>query len=104
VNATIDTLDGTGDSAAALWDGRRRDSWAEALAGVGPFLALGLALVVMGSGWTLAQRAPGSALPTWVPLASFGAAYLFLVAGFGVGWVKGFPRWSYPYIHREPDT
>jgi hypothetical protein len=98
VNAAIESLDQKEDSASALRDGRRRDSWAEALAGVGPFLALGPALVLMESGWALAQRAPGSALSMWVPLASFGAAYLFLVAGFGVGWVKGFPRWSYPYV------
>ena len=104
MSAAIESLDQNRDSDTALWDGRRRDSWAEALAGVGPFLVFGLALVVMGPGRALAQRALGSVLPAWVPLASFGAAYLFLVAGFGVGWVKGFPRWSYPYIHREPDT
>jgi hypothetical protein len=98
VSAAIESLDEKKDSNAALRDGRRRDSWAEALAGVGPFLAFGLTVVLMEPVWTLLQRALGTALPSWVPLGCLGAGYLILLAGFGVGWVRGFPRWSYPYV------
>jgi len=33
--------------------------------------------------------------PVW--FWEFAACYVVLLIGLGVGWVKGFPRWSYPY-------
>ena len=78
MSAAIESLDQKKDSAAALWDVRRRDSWAEALAGVGPVLIFGLAMALMEPVWTLVQRALGTALPSWVPLGCLGAGYMIL--------------------------
>ncbi|MDY7041472.1 MAG: permease prefix domain 1-containing protein [Chloroflexota bacterium] len=75
---------------AALRDVHGRGSWAEALAGMIPFLVIGLAdvlyeyLTYHGHGWSMTR---------WL----FVASYFALWIGSGVGWVKGFPRWSYPY-------
>jgi hypothetical protein len=52
----------------------------------------------------LALLVPGLALagwpnlpPGWHRALTFGS-YLFILAGLLAGWVKGFPRWSYPYL------
>jgi hypothetical protein len=61
---------------------------------MGPFLAFGLATALMGAAFSL--------LPSeWARKVGFGllvAGYLIPLAGLGVGWVKRFPRWSYPYV------
>jgi len=69
-------------------------SWTAALAGIALFLVLGLELILGGipHDWALA---------TWLPYlrtASFLSSFVFPVLGFGIGWAKGFPRWSYPYM------
>jgi len=64
----------------------------EALAGTFFFLATGCALLIAAWPQGLID------LPSSVnSVAAMLAAYLVAVAGFGIGWVKGFPRWSYPY-------
>ena len=72
---------------AALRDVHGRGSWGEALAGMVPFLAFGLTKV-------LYEVLPHPN-PVW--FWGFVACYVVLLIGFGVGWVQGFPRWSYPY-------
>ena len=73
---------------AALRDVHGRGSWSEALAGMMPFLAFGLMTV-------LCEVLPRPNPVRW-PWGSV-ACYVVLLIGFGVGWMKGFPRWSYPY-------
>jgi hypothetical protein len=73
-------------------------SWGETLAGVIPFVQFGLTFNV----GMLLLRASGSeqTSPLLVNLTSllFLAGFLLIpVGGLGAGWVKGFPRWSYPY-------
>ncbi len=60
--------------------------WGESTLGAVPFLVFGLLVAPYGLwfGWT-----------TFWPLA---VGYLVLLFGLGAGWVKGFPRWSYPYL------
>ena len=61
--------------------------WGEALLGAAALLVPGLALAL-------------AELPTlhpWWPAFYFGA-YLFILLGLLAGWVRGFPRWSYPYV------
>ncbi|MCA9918448.1 MAG: hypothetical protein KC445_10880 [Anaerolineales bacterium] len=62
------------------------------LAGLLPFLLVGLMFTLKGINYH-----------TPIPLMSDGmGAYLvgliFLTVGLGVGWAKGFPRWSYAYL------
>ena len=82
--------EGTG---ATLRDGRGFDSWtrgsssrAEILAGLIPFLILVLPTVLYGF------------VPNLVGFGSFVACYFILLIGLGAAWVRGFPRWSYPYL------
>jgi hypothetical protein len=77
---------------AALRDVHGRGSWGEALAGMVPFLVIGLARTIIA----LVEERPYVWLG-YVALWLFTGGYLALLIGFGVGWVKGFPRWSYPY-------
>lgn len=71
----------------ALRDVHGRGSWGEALAGMVPFLAFGLTTVLYDVLLHL--------YPVW--FWEFAACYAVLLIGLGVGWGKGFPRWSYPY-------
>ena len=74
---------------AALRDVHGRGSWGEALAGMLPFLAIGLPMAL----------GPYLPPPVWIA-ASYAVLLIGLgvpLIGLGVGWVKGFPRWSYPY-------
>lgn len=69
-------------------------SWAAALAGTALFLILGLGLIVgeIPHDWPV---------PTWLPhLRSelFLSTLVFPAIGLGIGWARGFPRWSYPYV------
>ncbi|HID63779.1 MAG TPA: hypothetical protein EYP49_13730 [Anaerolineae bacterium] len=76
---------------AALRDVHGRGSWGEALAGMVPFLVFGLAMTLN----EYLVRPVWSAYGTTV--YCFVACYFVLLVGLGVGWMKGFPRWSYPY-------
>jgi hypothetical protein len=38
----------------------------------------------------------------WIALAVRGAGYLGLLGGLVIGWVRGFPRWSYAYLLSVP--
>jgi hypothetical protein len=57
-----------------------------------PFLVIGLAWTMLA----LVEFLPYVWLG-YVALWLFIGGYLALLIGFGVGWAKGFPRWSYPY-------
>jgi len=59
-------------------------SWTEALVGMLPCLIFGLVMTLVEMEY----------LP-W--FASYVACYGVLLIGFVMGWVMGFPRWSYPY-------
>jgi hypothetical protein len=72
----------------ALRDVHGRSSWTETLAGMVPFLAFGLLTVL----YEVLPR-PNPVRWPW----GFVACYVVLLIGLGVGWVKGFPRWSYSY-------
>jgi hypothetical protein len=66
----------------------------EIFAGVGLFLFLGLFMILMEIpyewGWIDWTSSLGDFL--------FAMNFLIPVTGFGIGWVKGFPRWSYPFV------
>jgi hypothetical protein len=79
---------------AALRDVHGRGSWGEVLAGVTLFLILGLDLI-------LGEIPHSWAVPTWLIYLRGTLLLVSLVLpaiGFGVGWTKDFPRWSFPYI------
>jgi hypothetical protein len=59
--------------------------WPQALLAALALLVPGLALI----GW------PG--LSSWHRVLVFGS-YLFILLGLLADWVRGFPRWSYPYV------
>jgi len=67
-------------------------SWVETLAGVALFLAFGAFLILeeIVSGW----EAPGS---IQLRNALFWILLLLPPSGVAIGWVRNFPRWSYPY-------
>lgn len=73
-------------------------SWAGTLAGIALFLILGLGLI-------LGEIPHDWALPAWFSSLRY-AFYLswlvFPVIVLGVGWVKGFPSWVYPYLGFVP--
>ncbi len=50
-----------------------------------PFLAFGIVMIML----ELAPTLGGALLWLWLLLPAI---------GFGIGWVQGFPRWSYPYV------
>lgn len=91
MSEAIKRFGGAREVGAALQDVHGPGSWNEALAGMMPFLVIGLAdawyeyLSYHGRSWSTTR---------WF----FAASYLVLLIGFAVGWVKGFPRWSYPYV------
>jgi hypothetical protein len=37
-------------------------------------------------------------IPVWVPGIFFVSTLFVLPIGICIGWIKGFPRWSYPYV------
>ncbi len=77
---------------AALRDVHGRGSWGEALAAMLPFLVIGLE---MGLSPYLPQW---EWYTQWLRLGGTVTVYAVLLIGLGVGWVKSFPRWSYPYL------
>jgi hypothetical protein len=64
------------------------------LAGVLPFLIIGLGTILTESPHTWALH---STIST-VGRVFYMGGYLVLVVGAGIGWVKGFPRWALPYL------
>jgi hypothetical protein len=68
-------------------------SWGESLAGLVPFLFLGLWSIVLA---LLAFPPPPWQLVAYV--APLVAGYVVALVGLGVGWAQGFPRWSYSYV------
>lgn len=87
VSEAIERFGEAKEIGAALRDVHGRGSWGEALAAAVPFLAFGLMTVLyevllhLNYAWL------------WGEIA----CYVVLLIGLGVGWLKGFPRWSYPY-------
>jgi hypothetical protein len=75
---------------AALRDAHGQSSWGEALAGMLPFLAFGLGMMIYE---ILPRDLVAGPIGFWCYLV----LYIIGVIGLGIGWVKGFPRWSYPY-------
>jgi hypothetical protein len=65
-------------------------AWQETLAGVLPFLVFGLGMVL----YEVLPR-PWVAGP--IGLWCYVVLYIIGIVGLCVGWVKGFPRWSYAY-------
>lgn len=78
---------------AALRDVHGPGSWGEALAGMTLFLISGLGLIFneIPHEWVV---------PLWLTHlagALLLASLLVPAIGFGIGWIRDFPRWSYPY-------
>lgn len=67
---------------------RTRASWAGTIAGALPFLLFGLASVL--------NELPGGLGGSAV--YAYPAAYLLILVGLVVGWVRGFPGWSLIYL------
>jgi hypothetical protein len=74
----------------ALRDVHGQSSWGEVLAGMLPFLVFGLGMVIYE---ILPRDLVAGPIGFWCYLV----LYIIGVIGLGIGWVKGFPRWSYPY-------
>jgi hypothetical protein len=78
----------------ALRDVHGPSSWGETLAGLILFLISGLGLI-------LHEIPHDWAVPLWLThlAGALLLAYLLVPAiGLGIGWIRGFPRWSYPYL------
>jgi len=65
-------------------------SWVETIAGTAPFVYLGLVLIVI-------QTPSAQSFQTWIIILFLGVLLLPPI-GLCIGWIKGFPRWSYPYV------
>lgn len=66
----------------------------EIFAGVGLFLFLGLFLSFMELPYEWGWIERNSTLGSYI----FGVQFILPATGYCVGWIKGFPRWSYPYV------
>lgn len=80
------------DAAPGSWTDRHC-SWVETLAGLIPFLFIGL--------WSIVLALLAFPPPPWQLIAYVGplvAGYVMMLIGLGVGWARGFPRWSYAYV------
>lgn len=71
-------------------------SWGSALAGIPPFVAFGLVFILTSILIPPTQASDGAQLAR-VLLFLLGS-YLVPLLGLGIGWARGFPRWSYPYL------
>jgi hypothetical protein len=78
------------DVGTALRDVHGRSSWGEALAGMMPFLVFGLGMIIYE---ILPRDLVAGPIGFWCYLV----LYIIGVIGLSIGWVKGFPRWSYLY-------
>jgi hypothetical protein len=83
MNGPIGSFGEAKEIGTALPDMHGRGSWGEALAAMLPFLTIGLLM-------TLDPRIVASYIALLIGLG-------VLLIGLGVGWLKGFPRWSYAY-------
>ena len=90
MSETIERFGEAREVGAALRDVHGRGSWGEALAGMLPFLAFGLGMMIYE---ILPRDLVAGPIGFWCYLV----LYIIGVIGLGIGWVKGFPRWSYPY-------
>jgi hypothetical protein len=72
--------------------GAERSSWGETLAGLWPFL-LGPVSVIMAY-LTMPAWFQYSETPKYLSIIFV----LSMLVGLGMGWAKGWPRWSYPYL------
>ncbi len=91
MSEAIERFGEAGEIGTALRDVHGQGSWSEALAGMVPLLVFGLAMALNEHLIRLAWSAYGTTV------YCFAACYFVLLIGLGVGWAKGFPRWSYPY-------
>ncbi len=73
--------------------GDGRSSWGETLAGIWPFLFLGPVSVIVAY-LTMPAWFQYSETPKYLSIVFV----LSMLVGLGVGWAKGWPRWSYPYL------
>ena len=94
MSEAIERFGEAGEVGTALRDVHGPSSWAETLAGMTLFLISGLGLILneVPHDWVV---------PLWLThlAGALLLAYLLVPAiGFGLGWIWGFPRWSYPYL------
>ena len=107
MSEAIERFGEAGEIGDALRDVHGRGSWDEALKGMVPFMLQPIFLIFGSAIAALVKylHLTGPVLPVSVFLVAIGSAAVFAVLTFsgafltvlGVGWVKGFPRWSYPY-------
>lgn len=66
-------------------------TWAASLGGAAIFILWGFVLISfeIPHEWTL---------PTWIQTLLFIGIIALLPIGMYIGWIKNFPRWSYPYV------
>ena len=73
----------------------KSESWSITLVAVIPFISLGLVLI-------FSELPHEWMIPSWaLSLSNYlliGIIIAFLPIGFCIGWIQGFPRWSYPYV------
>jgi len=72
--------------------GDGRSSWGETLAGLWPFLLGPVSVIV--EYLTMPAWFQYSETPKYLSIVFV----LSMLVGLGVGWAKGWPRWSYPYL------
>jgi hypothetical protein len=66
-------------------------TWPASLAGIALFVLWGLMLIT--------EEFPHEwAVPAWVQGFLIGGILALLPVGLCIGWIKSFPRWSYPYV------
>ncbi len=70
-----------------------RNSLAGILAGLWPFIFLGPVMAVIPYLPGQAARMFNYGTPLWLAIV-----FLSILLGVALGWAKGFPRWSYPYL------
>jgi hypothetical protein len=91
-----DNLKEPSDATPDYWTDRPCP-WVGTLAGLIPFLFTGL--------WSILLALLAFPPPPWQLIAYVGplvAGYVITLIGLGVGWARGFPRWSYAYVLYVP--
>ena len=69
----------------------RPGRWTEVLAGIWPFL-------IWGPGAVILAYLPVPIRRYWGAIPGIFVFALPILIGMGIGWIKKFPRWSYPYV------
>jgi hypothetical protein len=77
-----------------LETGDVRISWLQALAGLWPFLLAGPISVLL----SYPYPSPAWQSIAWAEILIGAAFGLPLLLGLGIGWIKEWPRWAYPYL------